>query len=173
MPSKYAFISRAETEQEQQVDLAAYAQQADAAAAARQQAEAEEQKRREAALLSTLYAGFCAHSAVIVDILTDYLHTEYGPPISIESYGARPNLYSWFATRDAELVLTLFMLVQGDPPEAGLFVDGEERPNFSQLLIVLRTHTGLLASRSMRAAELRARLEQAEKDSKILRYKLR
>ena len=158
MPSKYAFMTHQEAEAIASAHQAVQAQSATEQSAGRKQTREEAERQRHAAMMRTIRTMVNAYGATIVDIITDYTYTEYGTDISIREQFVPPELYAWTVEYADEMVLTVFLLVQGDPPEAGLFVDGQERLNFQRLLIALRTYTGLVAWKSDRAAELRERL---------------
>jgi hypothetical protein len=153
--SKYRFVKRVDVEEHETLRGAERAQVAEQTAQNRRMRQHEEEQRRlqeRAALLKTTVP---LVNARVYDIITEYVQVEYGTIPTIREFVAPPDLHLWQASSESGVVAEVFLLVQGTPPETGFFVATEERPNLDRFLLVLREYTGIVASRSQRATDLR------------------
>jgi hypothetical protein len=153
--SKYQFVKRVDVEEHETSRGAERAQVAEQTAQDQRMRQHEEEQRRlkeRAALLKTTVP---LVNARVYDIITEYAQVEYGAVPAIREFNAPPDLHLWQASYETEAIIEVFLLVQGTPPETGFFVATEERPNLERFLLVLREYTGIVASRSQRATDLR------------------
>jgi hypothetical protein len=172
MSSKYGFLTRAEIDVRSTDEAAAIVDGAETAKRDQVAKAVERQLRQDEARALLLTATIARIADPVVDIVRDYLQAEFGVDPSIRTHAGPPDLHLWQFWVDPDLLFEAFLLVQGLPVEAGLFVaiekkdsrtgqpgHGENLPNLDRLLVVLREHCGIVARTCRRGSRLREIME--------------